>query len=166
MSEKIVNEISEYLLQVDRVSRATKGGRRFSFRVIVIVGDGKGKVGCGVGRHAEVVEARKNAVRLAKARMFSFPLKDGRTIYHTINAKFCASRILMRPAPPGVGVIAGSSMRAFCDAAGIKDLVCKASGSTNPRNVVMAMINSLSNSSDFDYVQKKRQKKLFDSEVA
>ena len=159
--DKNIVDFSECLLQVSRVSRATKGGRRFSFRVIVIVGDGNGRVGCGMGRHAEVVEAKKKAVRLAKSNMFFVPLKDGRTIHHTVKYKYCASTVFMKPAKPGIGIIAGSSMRAFCDAVGIKDLVCKASGSTNPKNIVMAMLMSLSKVSTYSYTYKKRGKVEF-----
>src|SRR5207248_9240604 len=135
-------ELTERVVQINRVSKVVKGGRRFSFSAIVVVGDGRGHVGAGLGKAYEVPEAIKKGVEDAKKHLMLVPLTD-RTILHPVTSDFGAAKVLLRPASKGTGVIAGGSVRAVVESAGIHDILSKSLGSTNPVNVVMATMTAL-----------------------
>lgn len=134
------SELSERLIAVNRVSKTVKGGRKMAFAALVVVGDGRGRVGAGSGKAREVPEAIKKATDQAKRRMIRVPLRDGRTLHHDIEARFGAGRVRLRAASPGTGVIAGGPLRAVFEALGIQDVVAKSLGSSNPYNMVKAAL--------------------------
>ncbi|MCS7200263.1 MAG: 30S ribosomal protein S5 [Caldimicrobium sp.] len=156
---KAGEELIERIIQISRVTKVTKGGKKLRFAALVVVGDGKGRVGYGLGKAPEVPDAIRKAIERAKRNMISIPLSRG-TIPHSIKVKFGASSILLKPAPPGTGVIAGGSVRAIMDAAGVTDVVTKSLGSTNPHNLVKATFKALSQLQGLEYVAKKRGKTL------
>ncbi|MFH1837378.1 MAG: 30S ribosomal protein S5 [Candidatus Omnitrophota bacterium] len=133
-------EAIERVIKISRVSKVVKGGKNFSFNAMVVVGDGKGKVGFGLGKSNEVVEAIKKGVATAKKGYMTVKVKDD-TIPHEVIGRFKASRVLMKPAGAGTGVIAGGAVRALCDAAGIKNILTKSLGSRNAINVVRATVD-------------------------
>jgi small subunit ribosomal protein S5 len=135
-------ELKEKLVQLNRVAKVTKGGRTFSFAAIVVVGDGKGTVGHGLGKARDVSEAISKAVDDAKKNLVTVPVYKG-TIPHPILAKFKSGRVLLKPAADGTGVIAGGAMRAVLEIAGIHNVLAKSQGSSNPHNVVKATIHAL-----------------------
>ncbi|MBX6754008.1 MAG: 30S ribosomal protein S5 [Thermorudis peleae] len=138
-----VGDLRERVIQINRVAKVVQGGRRFHFSSVVVVGDGEGHVGVGIGKATEVPDSIRKAVENAKKRLIRVPL-DRRTIPHEIEVKFGATRVLMRPAAPGTGVIAGAGVRAVAEAAGIRDLIAKSHGSNNPVNVTQAALLALS----------------------
>ncbi len=134
------NEIVERLVAVNRVSKTVKGGRRMGFAAIMVVGDGRGRIGAGAGKAREVPEAIKKATDQAKRHMIRVPLRDGRTIHHDVEARFGAGRVRLRSAPAGTGIIAGGPLRAVFEVLGIHDVVAKSLGSSNPYNMVKAAL--------------------------
>ncbi len=137
-----LKQFSEKVVSINRVAKVTKGGKKMSFSALVVVGDGKGRVGYALGKAKEVPDAIKKGINLARKSTFEVPLK-GTTIMHEIIGHFGAGKVLLKPASEGTGVIAGNSVRAVCDAAGIKDILSKSIGSDNVINVVKACIDGL-----------------------
>ncbi|CCE76956.1 MULTISPECIES: 30S ribosomal protein S5 [Wolbachia] len=154
------NDLSELLVSVRRVTAVTKGGRRFSFSILVVVGDGKGRVGCGIGKHAEVAEARVKAVNAAKKSMIRVYLREGRTLHHDIKAKFCSGEIVLRAARTGTGIIAGGAMRSVFEVLGIKDVVAKSTRSNDPHNIICAVFKAFDVMLSPRQVAGKRGKKI------
>ena len=156
------SELVEHLVAVNRVAKVVKGGRRFGFAAIVIVGDAKGKVGFGTGKAKEVPNAIKKASDEAKKNQIKISLKEGRTIYHDVVGRFGAGKVIIREAPPGTGIIAGGPMRAIFDSLGIKDVVAKSIGSANPHNMIKASFNAFDNMASPESIAAKRSKKVSD----
>lgn len=140
--EREGGELVERLVAINRVAKVVKGGRRFGFAALVVVGDGRGRSGAGAGKAREVPEAIKKATDQAKRRMVRVPLRDGRTIHHDIEARFGAGKVRLRSAVPGTGIIAGGPLRAVFEVVGIQDVVAKSFGSSNPYNMVKAALEA------------------------
>lgn len=149
------SELKEQLVAVQRVSKVVKGGRRFSFAAIVVVGDGNGVVGYGLGKANEVTNAIAKGIEDAKKSLIKVPILDG-TVPHEVYTKYGASKVLIRPAAPGTGVLAGGAMRKVLESAGIRNVLGKSLGSTNPHNVVKATLQALSELKDPVAVAKLR----------
>lgn len=153
-------ELFEALVSINRVAKVVKGGRRFTFSAIVVVGDKKGKVGWGKGNAKEVAEAKQKAVQAAKKSMIRVYLRESRTIHHDVLGVFGAGKVILRSAQPGTGVIAGGPMRAVFEALGISDIVAKSLGSTNPHNLIKATFAALQKVTPPKAIAEKRTKKI------
>lgn len=154
------SEIKEILVSINRVSKVVKGGKRFGFSAVVIVGDGKGWVGYGLGKAKEVAEAKTKAAQEARKSMIRVYLKESRTLHHDIESKFGAGRVMLRTAPAGTGIIAGGPMRAIFELLGVHDIVAKSIGSSNVHNMVGATFAALKNLSSPKLISERRNKKV------
>jgi small subunit ribosomal protein S5 len=155
-------ELIEKLVGINRVAKVVKGGRRFGFAALVVVGDGKGRVGFGTGKAKEVPEAIRKATDNAKRDMVRIPLRDGRTLHHDILGRYGAGRVQLRSAPAGTGIIAGGPMRAVFEAVGIQDIVGKSIGTSNPHNMIKATFVGLKQIQAPRSVASKRGRKVAD----
>ena len=153
-------EYTEHLISINRVAKVVKGGRRFGFAAIMVVGDSKGRVGYGTGKAKEVPEAVRKATENAKNNMIRVHLKKNRTLYHDIVGKFGAGKVILRSAAPGTGIIAGGPMRALFESLGIKDVVAKSTGSSNPHNMIKATFDAFQKSESPKSVSSKRTKSI------
>lgn len=156
------DDIIDKLVHINRVAKVVKGGRRFAFAALVVVGDAKGRVGYGSGKAREVPEAIRKATEQAKRTLLRIPLREGRTLHHDVNGKFGAGRVILRAAPPGTGIIAGGPMRAVFETMGVQDVVAKSMGSNNPYNMVKATFEALKSLNSPRMVAAKRGKKVSD----
>jgi small subunit ribosomal protein S5 len=160
--EREDSEFVEKLVSINRVAKVVKGGRRFGFAALVVVGDGKGRVGHGAGKAREVPEAIRKATDQAKRAMIRVPMREGRTLHHDIYASFGAGKVIIRAAPQGAGIIAGGPMRAIFEALGVKDVVAKSVGTSNPHNMVKATFTALGRMVSPRAVAARRGKKVSD----
>ena len=156
------SEIVEKLVHINRVAATVKGGRRFSFAALMVVGDQKGRVGFGHGKAREVPEAIRKATEEAKKSMIRVPLRESRTLHHDGSGRWGAGKIMMRSAPAGTGIIAGGPMRAVLETLGVQDVVAKSMGSSNPYNMVRATFEALKVQASPRQVASKRGKKVSD----
>jgi len=153
-------EFSERLVTINRVAKVVKGGRRFGFAAIMIVGDNKGRVGYGTGKAKDVPEAVRKATEDAKTKMVRVHLKDNRTLHHDVVGRFGAGKVILRSASPGTGIIAGGPMRALFESLGIKDVVAKSTGTSNPHNMLKATFDAFKKSESPKSIASKRSKKV------
>lgn len=158
--DKASSEIVERLVAVNRVSKTVKGGKNMSFAALVVVGDKNGKVGFAKGNATEVSDAKNKAFEKAKKSMIKISLKEGRTIHHDIEARFCSAKVHLRSAPAGTGVIAGGPMRAVFDCVGIQDVVAKSVGTSNPYNMIGATFEALQNLLSPKIIAERRSKEI------
>ena len=164
ISEKKMNkdevELVDKLVGINRVAKVVKGGRRFGFAALVVVGDARGKVGFGTGKAKEVPEAIKKATEDAKKKLIRVPLKEGRTLHHDMKGHYGAGRVVLRSAPPGTGIIAGGPMRAVFETLGVQDVVAKSVGTSNPHNMIKATFDALTFMNSPRNIASKRGKKV------
>jgi len=154
------NDLIDRLVHINRVAKVVKGGRRFGFAALVVVGDQKGKVGFGHGKAKEVPEAIKKATDDAKREMIKVPLRDGRTLHHDVQGHHGAGKVILRTAPSGTGIIAGGPMRAIFEALGVQDVVAKSQGTSNPYNMVRATFDALRNEQSPRMIASRRGLKV------
>ena len=157
-NNKEVTNIIEKLICVNKVSKTTTGGKRLAFAALVVVGDGKGRVGFGAGKAREITDARNKAVESAKRSMIRVPLKEGRTIHHECEGKYGSGSVILRPAPAGTGIISGGPMRSVFECLGIQDIVSKSLGTNNPYNMVLATFDALKKMNSPKNVADRRSK--------
>jgi small subunit ribosomal protein S5 len=155
-------EFADRLVAINRVSKTVKGGKRFGFAALVVVGDQRGRVGFGKGKAKEVPEAIRKATEQAKRNLIRVPLKEGRTLHHDVRGHHGAGKVVMRTAPEGTGIIAGGPMRAVFEMLGIKDVVAKSTGTQNPYNMIRATLDGLRQESSPRQVAARRGKKVAD----
>ncbi len=153
-------ELIDKLVGINRVAKVVKGGRRFGFAALVVVGDARGKVGFGTGKAKEVPEAIKKATEDAKKKLIRVPLKEGRTLHHDMKGHYGAGRVVLRSAPPGTGIIAGGPMRAVFETLGVQDVVAKSVGTSNPHNMIKATFNALNFMNSPRNIASKRGKRV------
>ena len=162
--EKKINkdeyDLIDKLVGINRVAKVVKGGRRFGFAALVVVGDQRGKVGFGTGKAKEVPEAIKKATDDAKKNMVKVPLKEVRTLHHDMNGHFGAGKVVLRTAPSGTGIIAGGPMRAVFETLGVQDVVAKSIGTSNPHNMIKATFDAFASMNSPRNVANKRSKKV------
>ena len=156
------DDLLDKLVTINRVAKVVKGGRRFAFAALVVVGDQKGRVGYGAGKAREVPEAIRKATERAKKTMIRVPMKEGRTLHHDVVGNFGAGSVILRSSPAGTGIIAGGPMRAVFEALGIHDVVAKSLGSRNPHNMVKATFDGLMRAASPRSVASRRGKKVSD----
>ncbi len=154
------SEFVDKLVHINRVAKVVKGGRRFGFAALVIIGDQKGRVGFGHGKAREVPDAIKKATDAAKRNLIRVPLREGRTLHHDVNGHHGAGKVFLRAAPPGTGIIAGGPMRAVFETLGVQDVVAKSLGTSNPYNMVRATFDALKHEDSPRSVAARRGKKV------
>ncbi|MFZ0210003.1 MAG: 30S ribosomal protein S5, partial [Roseiarcus sp.] len=154
------SEFVDKLVHINRVAKVVKGGRRFGFAALVVVGDQKGRVGFGHGKAREVPEAIRKATEAAKRGIVRVPLREGRTLHHDVNGRHGAGRVVLRSAPAGTGIIAGGPMRAVFESLGVHDVVAKSQGSSNPYNMVRATFDALAREDSPRAVAQRRSLKV------
>jgi len=154
------SEFVDRLVHINRVAKVVKGGRRFGFAALVVVGDQKGRVGFGHGKAREVPEAIRKATEAAKRGVVRVPLREGRTLHHDVNGRHGAGRVVLRAAPAGTGIIAGGPMRAVFESLGVHDVVAKSQGSSNPYNMIRATFDALSREDSPRSVAQRRNLKV------
>jgi small subunit ribosomal protein S5 len=162
MYKKETTNLITKLICVNKVSKVITGGKKLSFAALVVVGDGKGRIGFGTGKAREITDARNKAIEVATRTMIKVPLKEGRTIHHDCEGKFGSGYVILRTATPGTGIIAGGPMRAIFEVMGIQDVVAKCTGSSNPHNMVRATFNALTSLYSPRTIAAKRGKKVGD----
>lgn len=160
--DKKESDVIDKLVSINRVAKVVKGGRRFGFAALVVVGDQKGRVGFGSGKAREVPEAIRKGTEQAKRNMIRVPLREGRTLHHDVKARYGAGKVVVRAAPPGTGIIAGGPMRAVFETLGVQDVVAKSVGSQNPHNMIKATFVALSNMQSPRMVASRRSRKVGD----
>ena len=153
-------EFKDKLVSINRITKVVKGGRRFAFSALVVVGDQAGSIGVGHGKAKQVPDAIRKATETAKKNLFKIPLREGRTLHHDVLQKDGAGKVLLRSAPSGTGIIAGGPTRAACEVLGIRDIVAKSMGSSNPMNVLRACIKGLKSQSSPKSISILRGKKI------
>jgi len=153
-------EFKDKLVSINRITKVVKGGRRFAFAALVVVGDQAGSFGIGQGKAKQVPDAIKKATETAKKNLIKIPLKEGRTLHHDVLGKDGAGKVLLRSAPSGTGIIAGGAVRAACEVIGIQDVVAKSLGSSNPMNVLRACLKGLRNQNSPKLIAKSRGKDI------
>lgn len=158
--EREGSELVDKLVSINRVAKVVKGGRRFGFAALVVVGDGKGRVGYGSGKAKEVSDAMRKATDAAKKNMIRIPLREGRTLHHDLYGRYGAGKVVIRSAPAGTGVIAGGPMRAVFEALGVQDVVAKSLGTSNPHNMLKATFSALQEMKAPRAIAGKRDKKI------
>ena len=161
-AEKQEQEFIERLVGINRVAKVIKGGRRFAFSALMVVGDGKGRVGFGIGKAREVPEAVRKATEQAKRNMIRVPLREVRTLHHDVHGRDGAGRVFLRAAPAGTGIIAGGPLRAIFEALGVQDVVAKAIGSNNSFSMVNATFDAMKNMQSPRQIAARRGKKVSD----
>ena len=161
-SRKIESDIKEKLVAINRITKVVKGGRRFGFAALVVVGNQKGSIGIGQGKSKQVPDAIKKATEVAKKSLVQIPLKDGRTLHHDVKGKNGSGKVFMRSAPAGPGIFAGGPIRSVCEVLGIQDVVAKSLGSSNPHNVLKACVNGLKSQNSPKILSAIRGKKISD----
>ena len=160
--DRDADELVDKLVGINRVAKVVKGGRRFGFAALVVVGDSRGRVGFGSGKAREVPEAIRKATESAKRKLIRVPLREGRTLHHDADGRFGAGKVLIRAAPAGTGIIAGGPMRAVFESLGVQDVVAKSNGTQNPYNMIKATFDALQNLASPRSVAAKRGKKVSD----
>ena len=154
------SDLIEKLVHINRITKVVKGGRRFGFSALVVVGNGEGKIGIAHAKSKQVPDAIKKANETARKNMIHISLKEGRTIHHDIYSKNGSGKVILRSAPKGTGIIAGGPIRAICEVLGIKDIVAKSLGSANPHNVIRACLNALTKQNSPKNISILRNKKI------
>jgi small subunit ribosomal protein S5 len=160
--EEAESDLSDKPVSINRVANVVKGRRRFGFAALVVVGDGRGRVGFGSGKAREVPEAIRKATEQAKRKLIRVPLREGRTLHHDTTGHYGAGRVVLRAAPPGTGIIAGGPMRAVFETLGVQDVVTKSIGTSNPHNMIRATFEALGRMRSPRMIANKRGKKVSD----
>jgi len=158
--DREVSDLIEKLVHINRVAKVVKGGKRFAMAALVVIGDGKGRIGVGTGKAREVPEAIRKATEAAKRKMRRIPLREGRTLHHDVKGHYGAGYVVLRSAPAGTGIIAGGPMRAVFEALGVQDVVAKSVGTSNPHNIIKATFDALEQVSSPRSVAQRRNKKV------
>ena len=162
LKDKKTDDILEKLVHINRITKVVKGGRRFGFSALVVVGNQAGKIGIAHAKAKQVPDAIKKATEVAKRNLIKIPLKDGRTLHHDVKGKNGSGKVFLRAAPAGTGIIAGGAIRSVCEVLGIQDVVAKSLGSANPHNVLKALMQGLKNQSSPKFLSTLRGKKISD----
>lgn len=158
--KKTESDIKEKLVAINRITKVVKGGRRFGFAALMVVGNQKGSVGIGQGKSKQVPDAIKKANEMARRKLIQIPLREGRTIHHDVKAKDGSGKIVLRAASKGTGIIAGGPVRAVCEVLGVKDIVAKSMGTSNAHNVIRATMKALLKQNSPKQISNIRNKKI------